>query len=68
MANKKPPTKRKKDKSILVPALSVVALVILAIFDIKQEADFPSYIYIGLLGSILGATWEDIQTFFGGRK
>lgn len=63
-AKKKQPPK-KDALSFLVPALSVIALFGLALADLYQVNDIPNTIYIGLIGSILGAKFTDV---FGGKK
>lgn len=63
--NKRKNVERKvqKQTSNVVALASVMALVILVIF----AEDIPTYIGIGLVGSALGAKWEDVIQWLRGR-
>lgn len=52
-----------KQTSNVVALASVIALVILVIF----AEDIPTYIGVGLVGSALGAKWEDVVKWLKGK-
>lgn len=65
MGNKKKNVQKQvqKQTSNVVALASVIALVILVIF----AEDIPTYIGIGLVGSALGAKWEDVVQWLRGK-
>lgn len=71
MAYKK--TTRSKNLPAKAPAnllavLAIVGLVILSVVDLLNTNDVPNYIYFGLIGASLGAKWDDVAGWFGGKK
>jgi hypothetical protein len=64
MVTKKQSSNKGRAPANLVTALAIVCLLILAITDLLQANDVPSFVYVGLIGASLGAKFDDI---FGRR-